>query len=111
MSKGLESLKTLYHLAQANYVGDLECYKDIVETELKEKVKLEEMFNNDEELIEKLDKENRLQEQILTIIKTKRVNIRCLMANWSLGKYNSYKAHKNLTKGEYELLKGYFNHE
>ena len=39
------------------------------------------------------------------IIKEKKVNIRCLMSNWSLGKYNSYKSHISLTEEEFDLLK------
>ena len=41
----------------------------------------------------------------LEIIKTKKVNIKCIISGWLLGKYNSYKAHISLTQEEYDLLK------
>ena len=41
----------------------------------------------------------------LEIIKEKKVNVRCLMSGWVLGKYNSYKSHIRLTEKEYDLLK------
>lgn len=41
----------------------------------------------------------------LNIIREKRVNVRCLMSGWNLGKYNSYKSHISLTEEEYDLLK------
>ena len=43
--------------------------------------------------------------QALEIIKTKKVNIKCIISGWLLGKYNSYKAHISLTQEEYDLLK------
>ena len=45
------------------------------------------------------------QARALEIIKNKKVNVRCIMSGWVLGKYNSYKAHIKLTEEEYELLK------
>ena len=45
------------------------------------------------------------QLQALEIIKKKKVNVRCLMSGWNLGKYNSYNSHIKLTEEEYELLK------
>lgn len=41
----------------------------------------------------------------LEIIKEKKVNAKCIISGWSLGKYNSYKAHISLTEEEYNLLK------
>lgn len=41
----------------------------------------------------------------LDIIKTKKVNVNCIISGWSLGKYNSYKTHISLTQDEFDLLK------
>ena len=84
----------------------------IIETALKEKDKLEEMFNNDEELIKELDKKVMYQDEILRIIKDKRVAvdelIRCIKecGENALEEYNDFAGDKNsLTQVEFDLLK------
>ena len=69
MTEGLEALKELVYGQELIKGTDVEkeLYKT-VENALKEKEK---------------------QEQALRIIKEKRVNVRCLMSGWNLGKYNS----------------------
>ena len=94
MSKGLEAFEIL-----KQDIG--KCYEDemlIVETALKRLEQLEEEKQSFDRQLEKKLK-------ALEIIRKKRVNVRCLMSGWNLGKYNSYKAHKSLTKKEYDLLK------
>lgn len=66
-----------------------------------------QMENKERELLRKWMLETCFPKELkaLEIIKSKRVNVRCLMSGWSLGKYNSYKTHIELTQEEYDLLK------
>lgn len=75
---------------------------NIIETALKRLEKIETTTHS----VLREDISNKLK--AFEIIKSKKVNVRCLMSGWNLGKYNSYKSHIKLTEEEYELLKEVF---
>ena len=143
MNKGLEALERIKNIELSHFGYDSdenldgeweytpvdvsdgtieENYKeeiDIIETELKEKDELEEMFNNDEELIKKLDKKVMLQDEILRIIKEKDVKV------WEIKSCNTFEEYNDsfeedliphsclekrlLNQAEFDLLKGWLN--
>lgn len=118
-NKGLEAFdKALDIICCQKHDDNLQTYIDITETELKEKDELEEMFNNDEELIKKLDKKVMYQDEILRIIKDKEVEIGLLKGILHADKsfhtasyYNSHfvATYRHLTQAEFDLLKGWLN--
>lgn len=80
----------------------------IIETALKENERLKICYL--ENLLNEESKEYIYKKiKALNVIKAKRVNVRCLMSGWNLWRYNSYKAHENLTQEEYTLLREVLN--
>jgi hypothetical protein len=90
MSKGLKALKeTAIQTVEALYGKD----KPLRNHKINELLETRQFKCIEKEL------------KALEIIKERGVDVNCIISGWSLGKYNSYKTHINLTKEEFDLLK------